>query len=209
MIFNFAKPETIISIEMMKCFLSLFNSRSKRICSCHKEVNERKDNYQKLNGSVCFAGSDDMITELSSLFSGGQPVHNRLYFLKKFNSNHVLFLVNFFEGKIFYIDPKQSDRALVPENLQDFFNQTKEEITSACLSAHPSQVSYSFSQLSVEIYPHQYYDYDESDLSSYFYTILVVYFLETGVPIWFTNKVLKETMKTNFSYWLLTGNLPF
>lgn len=209
MIFNFAKPETIISIELMKYFLSLFNSRSKKICLCHKEVNERKDNYEKLKGSVCFAGSDDMIRELCNLFSGDQPVYNGLYFLKKFNNNHVLFFVDFFESKIFYIDPKQSDRALVPENLQDFFNQTKEEIINACLSARPNQINYNFNQFNVEIYPHQYYDYDESDLSSDFYIILVIYFLETGVPIWFTNKILKETMKTNFSYWLLTGKLPF
>ena len=203
MIFNFGKSDTIISKELMKCFLSLFNSRSERICLFHKEVNERKDTYVKLKGSKCFASADDM-TRASNLFQDNQPIYNRLYFLKKFNNNNVLFFIDFFEKKIFYIDPKQSDRTIVPENLQDFFDQTKEEISNVFLSAHLD-----VNEIDVEIYPHQYYPYNESNLYSDLYIILILYFLETDVPIWFTSKMLKETMKINFAYWLLNRSLPF
>ena len=158
----------------------------------------------ELKGSKCFASTDDITRELINLFQDNQPIYNRLYFLKKFENNHVLFLIDFFEKKIFFIDPKQSDRKVVPAPLLDFFNQTREEIRNVFLSANIDM-----NEIAVEIYPHQYYNYDESNLSSDLYIILILYFLETDVPIWFTSKMLKETLKINFAYWLLTGCLPF
>lgn len=200
-IFNFGKPESTIPTTLLNSFLLLFNMRSKRICSAFEAVNRRKDGYKPLKGSKCFTSFQDMLN--CSFFENNSPVFSKVYFMKKFNNFFVLFMIDFSEKKIFYFDPKQSDRAVITNDLQEFFDQTQEEV-SLLFSTAPD-----FNELIVEIYPYQYYKKDRSDFQNEFQILLIIYFLETDVPIWYTTKLLKKTFKINFAYWLVKGALPF
>ena len=208
MIINYGKIETIVCPKMLESFLFLFNSRSDQICSAHKDLNENKDNYEPRKGSKFFIEFENLKNELDTLFeindNINEPKFNRLYFFKKFNGKTVLTWIDFFEKKIYFIDPKQSLRNLVSNELNEFLNQTKVEIKELS-----NIIDFNYDEFVSLVYPFQYYQPDESDFQTELYLITIIYFLEARVPIWFTTKIVKEVIKVNFAYWLLTGTLQF
>jgi hypothetical protein len=157
-----------------------------------------------------------MKSELNHLFKNVdgviEPTSNRLYFIKKFQNHSVLFWIDFFEKKVFFIDPKQVDRAIMSEPLIEFFTEIKAKIRELFVGDDPNNPVFQFGdeEFNIEIYPYQYYQPDESNYQTDFLIIIILYFLEVGLPIWFNvSNETKVQMKVNFSYWLLTGYLPF
>jgi hypothetical protein len=216
MLVNFGKEESNISSSMLKNFLFLFNKRSATICNSHKDVNERKERYTAKKGSKIFSKLSKMKSELNHLFKNVngviEPTSNRLYFIKKFQNHSVLFWIDFFEKKVFFIDPKQVDRAIMSEPLIEFFTEIKAKIRELFVGDDPNNPVFQFGdeEFNIEIYPYQYYQPDESNYQTDFLIIIILYFLEVGLPIWFNvSNETKVQMKVNFSYWLLTGYLPF
>ena len=208
MIINYGKIPEIINPKMLEFFLFLFNSRSDQICSTHKDVNENKDNYEPRKGSKFFMEFENLKYEHHTLFeinnNINEPRFNRLYFFKNFNGHTVLNWIDFFEKRIYFIDPKECSRNLVSNELSEFLNQTKIEIKELS-----NITDFNYDEFETLVYPFQYYQPDESDFQTELYLITIIYFLEARVPIWFTSKIVKEIMKVNFAYWLLSGTLQF
>ena len=129
--------------------------------------------------------------------------YSKIYFIEKYKENHtVLFVVNFDEKKIYCLDPKM-DRNNISEDFTAYLTTMKEKINH-----FTSRSLFNSSDFSVDKYPDQYYQRDESDLDCQVQVLTCIYFIEREVPIWYNNSILMN-MKIKFCSWALKGTLPF
>ena len=184
-----------ITDEMMKNMINIFRRDNDLICDSHRNRNESGDHYVSRKGSIflykCIG--DTLIIQGNT---------SKVYLVEDFGTHTVLFLIDFDEKKIFFLDPKL-DRDNISEEYNTYLANIKQQINSATLRS-----SFDSSAFKVEIYPDQYFKFDESDLDCQIQVLTMIYFLEREVPIWYNDSII-SAMKYNFCSWLLTGMLPF
>jgi hypothetical protein len=61
---------------------------------------------------------------------------------------------------------------------------------------------------SVELFPSQYFCQHDETLPTDLEILLILYFLEADVPIWYDNAILSQ-IKVSFLSYLLSGSIPY
>jgi hypothetical protein len=112
-----------------------------------------------------------------------------------------LFFLDARAKQIYYIDPRV-DREQ-PNEDETYFNATK-----TSLSRFFGLKEFDMNAYSVELFPSQYFCQHDETLPTDLEILLILYFLEADVPIWYDNAILSQITLRFLSY-LLRGSIPY
>jgi hypothetical protein len=223
--FGIAQP---IKIDLMEIILKLLQVRSDSVCDNHAETNRQTRGYidqslEMKKSLYCLPNVTtsllyrDLNEPIVNPFSQTHPnldinkIH-RMYLTDRASEDvnvdsWILFVIDFTDKKIYYIDPKgvinyDGDIQLIVKN------HSKESIEASFNNfLNISWPDDNLGGFEVAKFPFLEFELQQNDFDSGIYLSTILYFLEMGCPIAFKESYLTHFRK-NFAYWLSQGELP-
>ena len=119
----------------------------------------------------------------------------------------ILFVCDLASKRIYFLSPHLNRNLATGGAEQIAELEAMAVVTKTQFVRCAALVGYDASQFQVMLYPFQYYDYNESNLSAKMELCLSLLFLEKDMPIWYPRTALPE-LKLSFCAWLMTGEFP-
>lgn len=202
--------------NVFDAFISMFAKRSTRICQSYQDVNSSSQYYKPRTRSLFFPSKffedvETLVTnrtDICSILIEGQQFDKTKYYRFYFTVN----LSEYMTGIVVLDFSKEKFYLLCPH----LDNNSNREAYVVVFNPHIQSVvkyldallGFNFGTYEVEIFPFQYFNFNQSDCPAQLEILLLLYFLEVEVPIWYHRELQLPVMKYNFCLYLLNGEFP-
>jgi hypothetical protein len=206
-------------------FLILLSNRNSRVWRSHHDVNSRTDGFVSRKRSIFFPsnffeGVEDSILHsvdvckiLNDEKKFTKEAYHRFYFTIKLSDYETGILVlDLVEEKVFMLSPHRNK--LLDLNTYKIGFEISIQYIVQYINVL-TEGAFDPENFPVEVFPHQYFEENESNFPAKLEVLLSLYFMEVDVPIWMLrNEPLEvivkqlDVIKKNFGSYLILGELP-